>query len=76
MEGNIVASTYVYSARDRVPGTLTLKHRIVATFEIAEVSVYGVGQVYPLLAQDSEIYRRQRSPALLRVFALVLKLFH
>jgi hypothetical protein len=76
MDGNLVASTYVYSARDRVPSTPALKHRIVMTFEIAKVSVYGVGQVYPHLAQDNEIDRSQRFPALPRVFAFVLKLFH
>ena len=76
VEGNLVASTYVYSTRDRVGSTPAPKRRVATTFEIAKVSVYGVGQVYPHLAQDNEIDRRQRFPALLRVPALVPRLFH
>ena len=46
-ESNVVASTYVYYAHDRVLDTLILRYRIIATLKITEVSVYGVGQVYP-----------------------------
>jgi hypothetical protein len=75
-ESNVVAFTYVYYAHHRVLDTLILRHRIIATLKITEVSVYGVGQIYPPLARDSEINRRQRFPVLLQVSALVRNLFH
>ena len=66
----MVASTYLHSAQDRVPGILVLEHEAAAA--ITEGQVLRVCRSYP----SREVNWTHGFPAFLRGFAFVLGLLH
>ena len=76
MKVNTAVSAYLYPGRNRVPNTWIREHEIVASIEIAEAQVHGVGEFDPFLSKDHKIDRREGLPAFLRNVALVRSLFY
>jgi hypothetical protein len=52
------------------------KNLIIATIEVAKMHVQRINQIYSFFAFYDEENRRERVPSLLRVFGLILLLFH
>ena len=74
----VTESTYIDSARDRVPNATTRKHQIITVIKIAETGAlaHGVRQFHSSHTLNLEINRRERSPAFLQNFGFVQNLFY
>jgi len=46
-ESVVEVSTYLHSARNRIPDTLVLEHRVVTTIEMTIALVQGIFEIDP-----------------------------